>query len=298
MGIGVTFVICTYNRPELLKECLAAFTKQTYLPTNIEFLIIDNYGDAKTKDIADVFQSHLPGLKYILENNMGLSFARNRGILEAKYEWISYVDDDAKVHIDFIERLFYVREHFHFDAFGGMFFPWYRTPKPKWFPSDFGTFRMLRDSVGPLTFGQSIAGGISAFNKDKLIEAGSFPINIGMRGSTVGYGEEDYVIKQMWKNGCIIGFDPLWKMDHLVAEYKYKFSWQLKRSFAKGRDAQLTKGALLFNVKLLIFLRAFIAFPYLLIANIKWFFKKPYYLQNYLLDSMRHSLRLFGKISV
>lgn len=298
MADGVSFVICTYNRAELLKECLRAFTKQTYLPTNIEFLIIDNYGDIKTSGIVDIFQSLLPGLKYIVEHNKGLSFARNRGIREAKYEWISYIDDDAKVHVDFIERLYYVRENFQFDAFGGMFYPWYRTPKPKWFPSDFGSLRLLRDSVGPLSFGQSIAGGISAFKKEKIIEAGSFPIKIGMRGSTVGYGEEDFVIKQMWKNGCIIGFDPLWKMDHLVAEYKYKLSWQLKRSFAKGRDAQLTKGALGLYEKVFIVLRAVFTFPYLFILNTKWFFKKPYYLQNYVLDSMRFSIRLFGKISV
>jgi len=178
-----------------------------------------------------------------------------------------------------------------------MFYPWYRKPKPDWLPNEFGTLRILRNSTGALKFGQSIAGGISAFKKEKLIEAGCFPTEIGMRGNTVGYGEEDFVVKKMWANGCIIGFDPHWKMDHLVAEYKFTLYWQLKRSFAKGRDAQLTKCALKFNEKIWILLRAVFILPYLFIVNTKWFFKKKYYLQNYILDSMRHSVRLFGKIS-
>jgi glycosyltransferase involved in cell wall biosynthesis len=297
MSVGVSIIICTFKRPELLNECLTSFTQQTYLPSNIEFLVIDNSGDTATKEIVSAFQTSLPGIKYLVENKVGLSFARNRGIVESKNDWICYTDDDAKVHADFIERLIHTITHFEFDAFGGMFYPWYRNPKPDWFPNEFGTLRILRTSTGTLKFGQSIAGGISAFKKDKLIEAGGFPTEIGMRGNTVGYGEEDFVVKKMWANGCVIGFDPHWKMDHLVAEYKYTLHWQLKRSFAKGRDAQLKKASLSVYEKLLISIRAFLTIPYLFLINGKCFFKKRYYIQNYILDSLRYSIRLFGKIS-
>lgn len=298
MHNGVSVVICTYNRSELLKECLESFTMQTIFPENLEFLVIDNYSDGKTRDVVTLFQSRIPGLRYIVENNTGLSYARNKGIEESNYDWICYTDDDAKVHVDFLERLFYMKDNFQFDAFGGMFYPWYRTAKPHWFPNDFGQLRMIRKTTGALEYGQSIAGGISAFKKEKLIEAGKFPTDIGMRGDIVGYGEEDFVIKQMWQNGCVIGFDPLWKMDHLVAEYKYTLKWQLKRSFAKGRDAQLKKGALSFTAKCSAAMKALITMLYLFLKNTVWFFKKKYYLENYILDSMRYSCRLFGKVSV
>jgi glycosyltransferase involved in cell wall biosynthesis len=297
VSVAVSVVICTFKRPELLNECLKSFTQQTYLPSNIEFLVIDNSGDTATKEIVSTFQKSLPGIKYLVENKIGLSFARNRGIVEASHDWICYTDDDAKVHSDFIERLVHTITHYEFDAFGGMFLPWYRSPKPNWLPIEIGQLRMLRNTTGPLNFGQSIAGGISAFKKDKLMEAGGFPTEIGMRGNMVGYGEEDFVVKKMWANGCVIGFDPHWKMDHLVAEYKYTLHWQLKRSFAKGRDAQLKKESLSVYEKLLIFIRAFLTIPYLFLINGKCFFKKKYYIQNYILDSLRYSFRLFGKIS-
>lgn len=297
MSVAVSVVICTFKRPELLNECLKSFTQQIYLPSNIEFLVIDNSGDTATKEIVSTFEKSLPGIKYQVENKIGLSFARNRGIVEASHDWICYTDDDAKVHVDFIERLVHTITNYDFDAFGGMFYPWYRKPKPDWLPNEFGTLRILRNSTGPLKFGQSIAGGISAFKKEKLIEAGCFPTEIGMRGNTVGYGEEDFVVKKMWENGCVIGFDPHWKMDHLVAEYKYTLLWQLKRSFAKGRDAQLKKTSLSVYEKLLISVRAILTIPYLFFINGKCFFKKRYYIQNYILDSLRYSIRLFGKIS-
>lgn len=295
---GVSIIICTYNRAELLHQCLRSFTLQNQISYLVEFIVIDNGSTDSTQVVTSSFYNKLPALRLVTEKNIGLSYARNRGINEAIYEWVCYVDDDAKVHTDFVERLFYVIHNFDFDAFGGMFYPWYRTPKPDWFPNDFGKMVLLRETTGPLKYGQSIAGGISAFKKSELIKAGCFPTDIGMRGNIVGYGEEDHVIRKMWENNNIIGFDPYWKMDHLVAEYKYTLCWQLKRSFAKGRDAQLKQQRLDIKKKIVLLIKALLTIPYLFLKNTFSFFGRRYYLQNYILDSLRYSFRMFGKVSV
>ncbi len=297
MEKGVSIIICTYNRSELLSSCLDSFIQQsTSLPIHIEFIVVDNNSSDDTEQVVDAYRSKILNLKYIREEKVGLSYARNSGIDEAEYEWVCYVDDDAKVYADFVERMFYVIENFNFDVFGGMFYPWYRTPKPAWLPDDFGQLNLARQTTGPLPYGKTVAGGIAAYKKIKLIEAGKFPVDIGMRGSTVGYGEEDYVIRQMWKNGCIVGFDPFWKMDHLVAEYKYTLKWQLKRSFAKGRDAQIKSGQLSLTKKVKLLTKACLTIPYLFILNLPLFLRPKYYFENYVLDSLRYSLRIFGKI--
>lgn len=299
MKEGVSIIICTYKRNEVLFYCLDSFTKQSSaLPANMELVVVDNANDRATKETAEAFQNLIPNLRYVTEYRTGLSYARNKGVTAASYNWVVFVDDDAKVHTDFVERMFHVIGHYDFDVFGGMFYPWHRSPKPCWLPEDFGKLNMVRSSTGPLRFGQTVAGGIAAYKKEKLIEAGLFPEDIGMRGNTVGYGEEDYVIRKMWQNGCVAGFDPHWKMDHLVAEYKYSLRWHFKRSFAKGRDAQIKSGRLNFFKKAGLVARAFITVPYLLLRNIVFFRGSGYYFQNYLLDSLRHSLRIFGKVSV
>lgn len=264
----------------------------------MEFIVVDNNSSDDTEQVVDRYSSKISSLKYILEEKVGLSYARNRGIDEAEYEWVCYVDDDAKVHTDFVQRMFYVIENYNFDVFGGMFYPWYHKPKPAWLPDDFGQLNLVRQTTGPLPYGKTVAGGIAAYKKVKLIEAGKFPVDIGMRGSTVGYGEEDYVIRQMWKNGSIVGFDPFWKMDHLVAEYKYTLKWHLKKSFAKGRDAQLKARQLNLLQKIMIVVKALATIPYLFIKNSFFFFSKKYYRENYILDSLRYCFRIFGKISV
>jgi glycosyltransferase involved in cell wall biosynthesis len=298
MPNSISIIICTINRPLLLDKCLLSLTRQDYFFGEYEILVVDNQPNFNTKEIVDKYQTSFSDLKYIAEKITGLSIARNRGIQESKFDWICYLDDDAIAHHDFLNRLFYVVEKFQFDAVGGMFFPYHEKEKPRWMSSEYGKLVMPRTTIGILKYGQTVAGGICAFKKSKLIEAGQFPTAIGMRGNVIGYGEEDYVIRQMWKNGCTIGFDPEWKIDHLVAEYKYSLVWQLKRSFAKGRDAQLLIGSFNLLKKIRLIVRIIIILLYLPLKNSFKLLKKGYYFENFILDNFSHALRLSGKISV
>jgi GT2 family glycosyltransferase len=216
---------------------------------------------------------------------------------ESPYDWVCFVDDDARVHTDFLKRMWYVRDHFAFDGYGGMFYPWYKKPKPRWLSAEFGKKNKTLESTGAMKPGQTVAGGICAFNKQKLMAAGGFPENVGMRGQTVGYGEEDVLQQRMWQQGCVIGFDPEWKMDHLVADYKYSPWWHLRRSFAKGRDYQAASGGVPFAKKILLTTKAVVLIPCLFVRNLKYFIsRKTYYPENYLLDSLRMPFRILGRV--
>ena len=296
---GVSVIICTYNRRDFLEHCLRSFTGQTIQPENLEFIVVDNNSSDDTISIVKKYTGKIHSLTVVTESKIGLSHARNRGLHEAKYDWVCYMDDDAIAHKDFIERLFYVINHYSFDGFGGMFYPWYFTPKPKWLSSDFGKMTMLRSTTGELSKGKTVAGGICAFKKDLLIQVGEFPVDIGMRGNIVGYGEENYVQNKLWENGAVIGFDPSWKMDHLVADYKYTVGWHLQRHFAKGRDYQITAGKLSVMQKIKLGVRAFGMVIILFVKNFfRWIGKKNYYWQNYILDTLSYTYKLFGRISV
>jgi glucosyl-dolichyl phosphate glucuronosyltransferase len=296
---GVSIIICTYNRADLLKLCLDSFTDQTVSPANLEFIVVNNNSSDDTEAVVDSFSNKLPALKCVNENIVGLSHARNRGIHEAQYDWVCYMDDDAKAHRDYLERLYNLIENYRFDGFGGMFYPWYITPKPAWIPKEFGQMHLLRPDIGPLRNGKTVAGGICAFAKQKLVEAGYFPTDIGMRGKVVGYGEETILQQKMQANGAVIGFDPEWKIDHLVAEYKYSLWWHLKRSYAKGRDAQIVLGSLSLFKKLMLLIRGLGTALFLLLKNLfRWLTDRKYFYQNYLLDSLGFLFVLAGKASV
>ncbi len=80
----------------------------------------------------------------------GLSHARNRGYREAQAAWVAYMDDDAKAYPDFVERILYITDQYPFDAVGGMFLPWYKYGKPKWFRDTYASNGRLLDQVGIL----------------------------------------------------------------------------------------------------------------------------------------------------
>ncbi len=103
----ISIIVCTYNRDRFLPECLLSISTQTADRTIYELIIIDNNSNDNTATISKDFISHNPELnaRYILESEQGLSNARNRGIKEASGEYLVFVDDDAILDSEYIEKI-------------------------------------------------------------------------------------------------------------------------------------------------------------------------------------------------
>ena len=97
----VTVVVCTRDRPADLRICLDALSQLDY--PNLEILVIDN---APTNDSAEsLVREQYPNIRYICEKRPGLSWARNRSIVEAKGEIIAWTDDDVIVDPGWVTAL-------------------------------------------------------------------------------------------------------------------------------------------------------------------------------------------------
>ncbi len=290
----ITIIVCTYNRAEILKECLEALFNQTAPQSTYEVLVVDNNSPDHTKQVVQSFQETHANLRYYLEEKQGLSHARNAGYLNTKAEWIGYMDDDGKAHLDYIEKTFEVINNHDFDCFGGRYHAWYRTPKPKWLSTTFGVSPILRDTIGILKEEHN-SGGILFFKTDALSKINGFSTEIGMNGSKIAYGEETLVQNKMRSIGNSIGYSPFIQMDHLVAEYKYKVRWQIKAHFAHGRDSvniwYSEQAISFFSLMKLTFFKlkqaSKVAFP-------KFRKQKDYYIQNLLLDICQPIAYLYG----
>ncbi|MDQ7068096.1 MAG: glycosyltransferase family A protein [Sulfurimonas sp.] len=62
---------------------------QQTLPVD-EIIVID---DGSTDDTSKIIQK-FPNIKYIYQENRGVSSARNLGITNASYEWVAFLDSD------------------------------------------------------------------------------------------------------------------------------------------------------------------------------------------------------------
>lgn len=90
----ISYIVPTYNRPELLKRALASIGKQAY--SNFEAVVVNDCG----QDPAAVV-SEFPFARLINhDRNLGLSTARNTGINNARGEYIGYLDDDDWLYPD------------------------------------------------------------------------------------------------------------------------------------------------------------------------------------------------------
>jgi glycosyltransferase involved in cell wall biosynthesis len=95
---AISVVICTYNREKFIGEALNCLAKQTLQREQFEIIVVDNRSTDNTAAIVKKFISDHPELqvRYTMEPNKGLSFARNRGMQEARASIITYIDDDTE----------------------------------------------------------------------------------------------------------------------------------------------------------------------------------------------------------
>lgn len=87
----ISVVMPVYNtKEEWLREAIESILNQTF--ADFEFIIIN---DGSTNNAEEVILSYKDKrIKYILQNNSGVSYSRNKGNLIAKGEYIAVMDSD------------------------------------------------------------------------------------------------------------------------------------------------------------------------------------------------------------
>lgn len=92
----VSVIIPMYNSELFIKQCLQSVTRQTY--QNLEILVIDDGStDAGVQICNELCQSD-DRIKIFRQENRGISAARNRGLKEARGEYIFFLDSDDALH--------------------------------------------------------------------------------------------------------------------------------------------------------------------------------------------------------
>ena len=99
----ISVIVPAYNVEPWLPRCLESILSQTY--GNLEILVIDDGSSDKTGEIADIYGRRDARIRVIHQVNAGLIEVRERGILEAKGEYVGFVDGDDEIEPDMYERL-------------------------------------------------------------------------------------------------------------------------------------------------------------------------------------------------
>jgi len=100
-----SIVICTHNRCNVLQETLQELVHLDYPEDCYEIIIVDNASQDETRKIFNEAANRGKNLRYVREEKLGLSYARNKGIENSSGEFIAFIDDDAIPEPDWLEKL-------------------------------------------------------------------------------------------------------------------------------------------------------------------------------------------------
>lgn len=99
----VSVIIPVYNTQDYLKACIESVQGQTY--PNLEILLVDDGSTDESGALCEKYAAQDDRIRVFHKKNGGLSDARNRGLMEARGEFLAFVDSDDLLAPKAIETL-------------------------------------------------------------------------------------------------------------------------------------------------------------------------------------------------
>ncbi len=246
MSVGVSILVCTHNGAKRLPKTLAHLYAQR-VPADIrwEVILVDN---ASTDDTATVARAcwppeNAPAPLYVVsELRLGLLHARNRAVQEARYEILSFVDDDNWAHPGFVARVGEVfAGHPEVAVCGGPSEGAFEVSPPDWFSQYAYAY-----AVGPqapvtgyvsLERGFLWGAGISVRRAawQALLDNGISFLNTGRAGKRLSSGEDMELCLALLLAGWKLWYDESIRIQHYMTAPR--LSWQYLRKMYRGFGA-------------------------------------------------------------
>jgi glycosyltransferase involved in cell wall biosynthesis len=234
----VTVAICTHNRAKDTEEAIESVLIQNFVKEEIEIIVIDNGSTDNTADVVNGLQQrHGPRLRYILEDKLGLSVARNRAIREANGEFILFLDDDALASSHWVQHIVDVFERdMAIGCVGGKIDPIWEAEEPDWVPEEYrSVFTILDYSNGVKEMrSPSIPDGANiAFRTSVFSHIKPFREDLGRVGKNLLSSEESELIARL-RTRYKVFYTSYASVKHKIAKERTTKKWFLKRIFWQG----------------------------------------------------------------
>ena len=137
----LSVIITTYNRANLLEQLLNDLSAQFVMLSpseemEIETFIVDNNSTDNTSSVVYKFiEDNRLRIKYISEEQQGISAARNAAIKEAKGSLLAFIHDDVSLDEDWLREVFKIADtciDHEIGIYGGRSIPLWEDTLPEW----------------------------------------------------------------------------------------------------------------------------------------------------------------------
>src|SRR6185437_2284400 len=243
--VRISAIICTYKRADYLRTALRSLCKQTLARDQYEIIVVDNAGEAAAAKVVEELRNENLDVRYVIEREVGLSHARNRGLNEARGSYIAYLDDDARADERWLATLTQLFDQTQAAAIGGRVWLDWHGEKPVWVGDEqlsLFTFVDHGEESHILRKGEYVVGANIAFRVDRLKKVGGFDAKLGRQGAVLLSGEEAQVIRAMIDRGWTVYYEPAALVWHSVDSSRKRPSWLFRRMFWDGASQPLVDG--------------------------------------------------------
>lgn len=243
----VSIIICTYNREQFLPGLFDSIVAQTMPRELFETVLINNSSTDNTERLCRAFIEANPELRisYFVEERLGLSYARNRGIGESRGEYLTFADDDAIMAEDFCTQICrYLDNNEDVGEVGGPAALRFLCEIPRWhnryLASLFGYFEpskseyKMKGRTGDYPRGLNMSFRRTAFER-----CGDFDITLGRIGKGLLGGEEKDIAFRVMDSGFRVGYSPKIKVEHLVPAERTTTEFIRRQALGTGFSERL-----------------------------------------------------------
>ena len=99
-------IVASYQRPEMLRQCLASLLAQSRLPDEV-IVVTKVYDPDSSQAVEDWIRTHPRGARivHVQVNEHPVIVAENAGLARARGDIVCFIDDDAVAYPDWLERV-------------------------------------------------------------------------------------------------------------------------------------------------------------------------------------------------
>ncbi len=117
----LAFVICTYNRPDLLVRTVRSCLGQTNRSAvTYEVVVVDNSDDGSARGLVEgLAATATVPLRYVQAHPPNISVARNRGIAATASRYVAFCDDDEAIGPDWLDVVAAAIQRYDADGYFG-----------------------------------------------------------------------------------------------------------------------------------------------------------------------------------
>lgn len=225
---GVSIIICCHNSERRIANVLSHLQLQGFdRKIDWEIILVDNASTDNTAITAMQVWDKKPltFLKVVDERKPGLIYARLTGVQEARYDIVSFIDDDNWVEPRWIEKVFAIFENDKMiGACGGKPFAGFEKDAPAWFTKFQGNFAIgdQQEESGYIHENRSFLWGAGlSVRKNLFLEIqkkGYRWTMIGRKGNLLLAGDDSEICKAVLLMGYKLYYEKGLTLVHYMPE--------------------------------------------------------------------------------